>query len=563
MPVAVLSAERLLSVVGRSLSHAEVDELLFSTKAELKRWEGDELEVEATPDRLDLLDEGGLGLHLQGALGAATGLVPVRSSTEGAGVRFLVEPSVDPLRPSIAGAVVTAPDDSALDQGLLDEAVRFQELLHATVGMDRRLASLGIYPLERLRSPVRYALEPASGVRFVPLDGTESVDAPSFFNEHPLGRKYGPLGRSGDRCLTLRDVGGEVLSLPPALNARGAGEARSGDRRLLLESTGTRPARVRDSVALLLLPFVARGWSVAPVQVEGPGARADDGWSTVSPRPLHLGSVPLAAVAGAAYSPTEVEGWVARARLGVVPEIHGYRVDAPPWRPDLLGEIDVIEEVILTRGVRAEDGILPSSPTRGRRLPEARFRRRVRELLLGLGYAELCTPVLVPASTVGLLERRDALALQNPVSEQFAFLRDRVEVSLLGTLERNVRHGYPQRFAEVGPVLVRDDSSESGATTRYHAGAFLASDTAGFADGAALLDYLLGAFGAIGVREPTELSGTIPGRAARLKIAGERIGEVGELHPAVLDALRVPVPVVWSEVDLTALWPLVRRGEAD
>ena len=94
------------------------------------------------------------------------------------------------------------------------------------------------------------------------------------------------------------------------------------------------------------------------------------------------------------------------------------------------------------------------------------------------------------------------------------------------------------------------------------AGILLAGERFGFADGAALLDYLTGAMGAVGVREPLEIPGTIRGRAARLRLAGESIGEVGELHPSVLTELRVPVPAVWAELDLSALWPLVRRAEA-
>ncbi|MCI4321370.1 MAG: hypothetical protein L3K05_03585, partial [Thermoplasmata archaeon] len=57
-----------------------------------------------------------------------------------------------------------------------------------------------------------------------------------------------------------------------------------------------------------------------------------------------------------------------------------------------------------------------------------------------------------------------------------------------------------------------------------------------------------------------EIPGTIPGRAARLRLAGESIGEVAELHPSVHSALRIPVPVAWAELDVSALWPLARRG---
>jgi phenylalanyl-tRNA synthetase beta subunit len=66
-----------------------------------------------------------------------------------------------------------------------------------------------------------------------------------------------------------------------------------------------------------------------------------------------------------------------------------------------------------------------------------------------------------------------------------------------------------------------------------------------------------------GVREPTEVPGVTSGRAARVRVAGDVVAELGEVAPALLAELGVPVPVAWAEVDLTALWVLVaRRGTA-
>jgi phenylalanyl-tRNA synthetase beta subunit len=130
-------------------------------------------------------------------------------------------------------------------------------------------------------------------------------------------------------------------------------------------------------------------------------------------------------------------------------------------------------------------------------------------------------------------------------------------------LAHNTRHAYPQRFAEVAPVLVRDPAAEAGATTRYHAGLVIADESAGFADAAALVEYLLRRLDVAAVREPLELPATIPGRAARARLAGETVAEMGEVHPEILTALGVPVPVAWAELDLSALWPLVARRDTD
>ncbi|HEY6239067.1 MAG TPA: hypothetical protein VIZ68_07785, partial [Thermoplasmata archaeon] len=402
--------------------------------------------------------------------------------------------------------------------------------------------------------------EPIAGVRFVPLDGTEAVGATSFFAGHPMALRYGTLGTAGDRCLTLRDARGEVLSLPPVLNARPAGEARAGDEALLLESTGTRASRVADLLGLLSLVFVARGWHVGPVAVDG-GPMSGDGTGLLEPRRIHLPSATLAALAGTELSSPEVESLIRRERLGARHEHGGWSVDAPPWRPALHASVDVAEDVLLAKGIRAEDGVLLPSPTRGARSPEARFRSRASDALLGLGFVPLYTPVLVSERVVQISGRWSALELSNPVSDQFARMRDSIFLSLLGSLERNARHGYPQRFSEVGPVVRASTAAESGAETRHHAGAFIAHESAGFAEAAALVDYLCRSFGAVGVREPAELPGTIPGRAAVVRLAGEAIAEVGEIAPSVLRELRVPMPVAWAEVDLTSLQTLVRpRG---
>jgi phenylalanyl-tRNA synthetase beta chain len=564
MPRAVLDSDRLYAIARRSLRGTELDDLLFASKAEVEGHDGAALTVSVTPDRLDLLSEGGLGLYLQGVLGTAHGIPAYGAPpSERLPHGFEVDRSVESIRPAIAGAFLRAPEGATLDAGLLAEAVRFQELVHATIGRNRRAASLGIYPVDRLAFPVRYSLEPMRSVRFVPLDGADEVGADAFFAGHPMATTYGPLGRSGDACLTLRDANGTVLSLPPILNGRTAGEARVGDRTLLIESTGTRERTVFESVGLMLVPFVAQGWTVAAVPRDHPGGVWSDGASVVEPHSIDFPSAVLRTLGGEGLSAAVVERRLSESRLVGHPHAGGWKVEAPPWRPDLMTAVDVGEDVLLAEGVRPEDGILPASRTRGRLRHETMFRRRFASALLGLGLASPHTPVLVSDTAVARVGGPAPLHLRNPVSAEFSYLRPRLLLSHLEVLAHNVRHGYPQRFGEVAPVIVAAPGSETGADTRYHAGVVVASDSAGFADAAAMVDYLLRTVDVTGVREPTEISGIIAGRAARVRVAGEVVAEMGEVAPAILSEIGVPVPVAWAELDLTALWPLVARRDTD
>ncbi len=561
MPSSTLSRARLLSRLGGNVPADRLEAAFFASKAEVQAGAGDALEVSVTPDRLDLLSEGGLALHLEGALALADGAPRLRRSRAGAASwRCSVDGSVAPLRPCLAGVVVRAPPGAPMDDGLLAEAVRFQELLHATVGRDRRAMSLGIYPARRVRPPVRYALEPLADVEFVPLGGERPMRAEEFFADHPLAARYGALGRTGDRCLTLRDAKGTILSLPPVLNGRAAGEAAAGDRALLLEATGTRERAVREGLGLLLVVFASRGWSLLPVPVDGPGGASSDGSALVTSSVRSLPASTVREIAGEPLRSNDVVAALGRARLGARRARGGWNVLAPPWRPDLLAPVDLAEEVILARGLRAEDGVVPPSGVRGRRRDSTRFRREVAELLLGLGFAQPNTTVLVPEAAAEHLPGSAPVRLVNPVSREYAAVRDRLLASHLDVLARNTRHGYPQRFAEVAPVVVR--TSRGAAETRSHAGLVVAGEGSGFAQAAATVDYLLRAYDVGAVREPAELPGSIPGRGARVRVAGETVAELGELPPELLERLAVPVPVAWAELDLTALGPLVARRDS-
>jgi phenylalanyl-tRNA synthetase beta chain len=564
VPQSELRRDRVLSMLPAALSDSALEDILFSSKAELERQDAETLVVSVTPDRLDLLSEGGLALYLQGAMGAAKGIPPRKAFDAPSPAPVIdADPSVHSVRPAIAAMLVRAPSDAGLDAGTLAEAVRFQEVLHATVGRDRRAASLGIYPYDRLSAPFGYALEPLSAVRFVPLDGSEELGAEEFFRDHPMALRYGSLGRRENSCLTIRDARGTVLSLPPILNGRTGGEAREGDRTLLLESTGSRMRPVRESLGLLSVVFLSRGWSVCPVAVRGGEGSSTDEEGEIATRKVDLPSATLHSLSGTQYPAGEVESRLARARLTVHLHPGGWRVEVPAWRPDLLTAVDLAEDVILAQAIRAEDGIVPPSSTRGRRRGETVFRRRFATALLGLGFAAPFTSLLVSETSVERIPGADPIRLSNPPSAEFAFVRDRLLLSQIEILSHNTRRGYPQKVAEVAPVVVRAPSAESGAETRYHAGAVIAGETAGFADAASLIDYLLRTVDIIGVREPVELPGTIPGRAARVRVAGEVVAELGEIRPEVLVGIGVPVPVAWAELDLAVLAPLAGRRDRD
>ncbi len=558
MPQSTLSWSRLQAALAAPLSESEFDELLFRSKAEVTHRAGDELTVSATPDRLDLLCEGGLAAYLDAARGRAPRPRPAPAGRGRSPVELIVDPNVTPIRPSIAAAVAVPPPGAAVDAGLLVEAFRFQELLAASVGRDRRRASLGVYALDRIQPPVRYALEAADQIRFVPLGEETEWSGERFVAEHPMGARYAPYGRVGEKLLVLRDATGTVLSVVPMLNSRAAGEARPGDRALLLEATGTDDAAVREALGLFELVWASRSWRITTVPVRGPKARGVRRAADPRSRVERLTPSLVRALLGRAIAGKEGERLFARAGLSSRPAANGWAVEIPPWRPDLRAPVDLVEELGNAAGWSIGDAMPAPSVRRGRRLAEVRFRRRFGPLLLGLGFVPVYRPVLVSERSIERTGwQAEAVRVHHPVSSEYAYVRPSVVVSLLDALADNRRYRYPQRISESGPVVRRDRDPDR--QSRHAVGFVLAAERAGFSDAAAIVDRLLREFDVSSVRVPLAWPGFLAGRSAAVQVAGETVAYVGEVAPAVLTALGLTVPVAAGEIDVTALWPLARR----
>ena len=148
MPQSVLSWERVQALLPVPVTDAQLEDLLFSSKAELEAREGDALTVSVTPDRLDLLSEGGLaaalaemcmggGLGIRvyvGALGRGRGFAEILfGETNGCIVVEVGESATAPFEKAMAGSPAV-PIGRVLDRQILTIEADGGEILEATVG---------------------------------------------------------------------------------------------------------------------------------------------------------------------------------------------------------------------------------------------------------------------------------------------------------------------------------------------------------------------------------------------------------------------------------------------
>ncbi len=214
----------------------------------------------------------------------------------------------------------------------------------------------------------------------------------------------------------------------------------------------------------------------------------------------------------------------------------GWTVTVPTWRSrDVTREVDLVEEIARVRMADVPFTLPPRRAMFGALTPLQRLRRRVEDVLAGLGLAEIYTPSLVPAAS-----EPDGLALPDPMGDQ-AVLRQTLLRGLVEAAARNAAVGNEQiGLFEIARVYLPQGSELPA--EQVHVGGIVEG---GFARAKGVVETL---YEALRVelrieRAANAAAHLYPGRAADV---GE--GWLGELHPSLLEG-------VWGvfELDLAPL----------
>ncbi|MFO1181564.1 phenylalanine--tRNA ligase subunit beta [Ottowia sp.] len=289
------------------------------------------------------------------------------------------------------------------------------------------------------------------------------------------------------------------------------------------------------------------------------------------PQPVTLRVARAAKVIGMPLTQAQCEGVMHRLGLGFTPGDGTLTVMPPPHRFDLRIEADLIEEVARIIGYQQLPETAPLAPIVPRTRSESRRSAfDVRHALADLGYLETINFSFVDeAWERDLAGNANPVRLLNPIASQMNVMRSSLLGSLLDVLKHNVdRRASRLRVFEVGRVFLRDahvgttDETVRGvrqpmrvAGTIYGPAARQGWDgaqrPADFFDIKGDVEALLGARAA--VFEPAEHPALHPGRCARVLLAGQVIGHVGELHPRWRQAWGLPLAPVMFELDLEAV----------
>jgi len=245
--------------------------------------------------------------------------------------------------------------------------------------------------------------------------------------------------------------------------------------------------------------------------------------------------------------------------MGSTVRVEGSRlvVSPPPFRNDFLHPVDVIEEIMIGRGMASFAPLMPREFTVGRITRTEERARQVRDLMIGLGYQEMIYGYLGARADFADRMQRDGsnlVEIANPMSESYAVLRDSIIPNLLASEAASANAAFPHLIFEVGKTIVKDPADNQGSRTRTCLGALLADRQTGFNDIDAHVLTLCFYLNLEPVVSPAEDPRFIPGRAAVISVGGRQVGVMGEIAPQVLEHWGIQMPCAAAEIVLDELF---------
>ncbi|WP_421622692.1 phenylalanine--tRNA ligase subunit beta [Borrelia sp. MN22-0132] len=562
MPKVEVYKSILFEKIGKNLTKSELISVLEMAKAEICEFDtvNDKIKIECNDtNRPDLWSCTGLARQIKTYLFGHLPLFKFFSMADNLQEFYgeiLVSSEVFSIRPFIFGFLAKG---VICNERMLETLIHLQEKLCHNYGQKRKRVAMGMYSSDLIEFPLSY-IACNSDYRFVPLGMDTEMSIEEINRVHSKGIEYASILSSFNKYPLLLDYKDKVLSYPPVVNSHDIGALKVGDTDLFIEVTGTNLEATLLSLSVIACDLHDMGFEILPIKTIFPNETLF-GKEIICPyyfqNTLEVNVDNVNRMLGSNFTANNM--CLDLKKLGIsayFKELDKFYVIPPVYRNDFLHEVDVIEEIMIGMGLDSVKPELPKDFTLGRLSQIEEFSRKIKNLMIGMGFQEMIYNYL--GSRTDFIEKMniegdDFLSVSNPMTEGYEYIRGSIVSDLLKSESISSNFPYPHKIFEIGKVALKDLNSVDGTVTYDNLAFLMADKEFSFNEINSLVSSLFYYLNIEFKLRESSKSLYIGGRGADILINDIVLGGFGEVSPYILKNFGIVVPCCVLEINLNKL----------
>ncbi|MBI5224211.1 phenylalanine--tRNA ligase subunit beta [Candidatus Micrarchaeota archaeon] len=390
---------------------------------------------EITPNRPDWYNIEGLVRSLKAYTHKKNTQYKVRKSN----YIINIDPSVSKIRPYTVGVVVKG---LKFDDQKVRDIILLQEKLMSTLGRKVKKFGIGFYPLNAIKFPIKYTTKKPTEIKYRPLGFEREMSAEEILSMHKKGIENGHFIKNHPVYPVFLDADEKIMCLIPIVNSAETGKIDENTREIFAEVTGMELNTIKAALNIIACTLADMGGEIYQVQLNY--AKEKLNLPDLEPTKMKLKQDSITKILGVKFSEEKITEYLTK--MGY--EYHKGEVKIPPYRADILGEIDIIEDIAIAHGFNEFEPTVPNFFSSGKRNEKE---EKVGQIMRGMGFSEIKTFILTNEEKIKLSKYSgNVLEVANASNEEYSIIRPNMISSFLEVFATNKTKGLPQRFYEIG-----------------------------------------------------------------------------------------------------------------
>ncbi len=517
--------------------------------SDIEDYNDKEIKVEFFPNRPDNLSIEGVARSLKGFLSMETGLP--KYEVEPSGEKVFISKEVENIRPYIAFAKIENVDFTG---NKIKYIMDFQENLHWVIGRDRKKVAIGIHNADVVSGDFHYIATEKDEHPFIPLEMDKEYTPAEILEENEKGKKYAHLLEGFDKYPMITDSEGKILSMPPIINGN-LTRLEEDTHTIIVDITGTDKKAVEQSLNIICCSFAEVGGKIKSMEMVYEDKTITTPDLTPREKTVHV-DYTNQLIGGTNLNAEDVKRLLEKARFDAeILNENELNVKIPPFRIDILHEVDIIENVAIQYCIKKIPSKLPDISTIAYEHDWFKAEKTIRELMVGLGFTEIMSLMLTSEEShykKMLQEEKEHVQVAKPISVEGTMIRTSLLNTLLEFLEDNKAEDLPQKIFEIGDVLYLDDSTQFNTRSGKKLAAAVCHSNANFTEIKSIMTSVLSNLGYTMEISSSENPSFIKGRVSDVKGSsknGNIKGVFGEISPEVITNFDLEYPVIAFEIE--------------